>query len=765
MNRAAKQIIKLEPGWNRIKNGGFETFLDRVEACDGNVLASKPNPVDEMVEIIDIVFQMCIQREPHNYSEQVYTRVQDRTKQYFHELHNTALEREKDKSDLDFLREMAKRWKQCTYTVHGIKRMFNYLNRYHVPNSDGLLDLVQNGYKIWREEVFDTYHTAMRDGILAAIRREREQELVNRDLLTNNIHIFVGLGQELKQEYANNQLKIYEDNFEKAFIEQTKQFYHLKSEDWRNVKSTPEYLIAVQTVQADEMSRLRSYLHSSTESRLMHTLRRVLLKEPQANLLDKDSGLIRMLEEKASDDLERLYSLYLHVEDGIAPIAMKFKAYIEKLGKGYIREAKEQDQQKETKKSLDLIKKIIQLHERFHRHVVEDFASHKDLLRALKDAFESFINDTNYVVKYLAKYAHQFMIKGGPSEGMSPSQKDEEMQQIRMIYGYIRDKDVFEREYQWYLSQRLLGNTSSSDEMEQKMIGLLKKECGYHWAQKLEDMFKDMQTSKELMREFKKNNREVVSYDLDVNICEYGKWPENVDQKKLAAIRPPGPLETITARLKSFYEEKHSGRKFFIRWDKGSAECLVTFNKKTKTERILIFKNLYQVMVMLLFNGKNAKGKPIFKYSEISQKLQIPDPELQAALLPLYNPKLKVLQKKPNKRDIEPDHAFRLNSKFNKTNMRIVVPTYKVQTRDANEEEVPAPVLQQRKHQMDAAVVRIMKARRQFSCQELLGEVIQQLNARFRPDPKQIKKRIEALIAQDYLERDEDDRQQLIYKQ
>lgn len=61
-------------------------------------------------------------------------------------------------------------------------------------------------------------------------------------------------------------------------------------------------------------------------------------------------------------------------------------------------------------------------------------------------------------------------------------------------------------------------------------------------------------------------------------------------------------------------------------------------------------------------------------------------------------------------------------------------------------------VLQDRQHQMDAALVRTMKARRQLSHQLLLGEVLPQL--RFAVKGADLKKRIESLIDREYMCRD-----------
>ncbi len=54
--------------------------------------------------------------------------------------------------------------------------------------------------------------------------------------------------------------------------------------------------------------------------------------------------------------------------------------------------------------------------------------------------------------------------------------------------------------------------------------------------------------------------------------------------------------------------------------------------------------------------------------------------------------------------------------------------------------------------------MRVMKARKQLAYQQLINEVLQQLQNRFKPNPNHIKKRIESLIDREFLERDEKDR-------
>ena len=67
-------------------------------------------------------------------------------------------------------------------------------------------------------------------------------------------------------------------------------------------------------------------------------------------------------------------------------------------------------------------------------------------------------------------------------------------------------------------------------------------------------------------------------------------------------------------------------------------------------------------------------------------------------------------------------------------------------------EQTTERVFQDRQYQIDAAIVRTMKARKSLTHQLLVSELYTQL--KFPLKPPDIKKRIESLIDREYLERD-----------
>lgn len=67
-----------------------------------------------------------------------------------------------------------------------------------------------------------------------------------------------------------------------------------------------------------------------------------------------------------------------------------------------------------------------------------------------------------------------------------------------------------------------------------------------------------------------------------------------------------------------------------------------------------------------------------------------------------------------------------------------------------------------RRYTVEAAIIKVMKARRTIDHSNLVGETTKLLATKFKPDPFQVKTRIELLIERGYIERDEDDKR--IYK-
>ena len=101
---------------------------------------------------------------------------------------------------------------------------------------------------------------------------------------------------------------------------------------------------------------------------------------------------------------------------------------------------------------------------------------------------------------------------------------------------------------------------------------------------------------------------------------------------------------------------------------------------------------------------------------------------------------------------------FKVNAMFSSPQRRVNFPVPMLEESVKKER-----ITQDRSHSVDAALVRIMKTRKQMSMQDLRLEVVTLMQT-FKPDDAMIKKRIENLIAREYMERDKNDENLLIYK-
>jgi len=269
----------------------------------------------------------------------------------------------------------------------------------------------------------------------------------------------------------------------------------------------------------------------------------------------------------------------------------------------------------------------------------------------------------------------------------------------------------------------------------------------------LEGMFKDMELSKTLMKGFKafraKSGR-TGGAEISVTVLTTGFWPIPSVSKCIL----PKQAQQQADEFVTFYIHKHSGRRLTWQTNLGTAEVRATFEKGKKD----LLLHTYQMCILMLYNHGDS-----FTYEEIKKATAIPDQELERHLLSLAHPKVRVLRKTPNNKSIAPDHSFAYNTKYVSKLKRVKIPLLSAKNaptkkETGSNEELPDSVLEARKNRVEAALVRIMKARKTLEHNNLIAEVVRQLSAKFTCDPGFIKKRIESLIDREYIERDKENR-------
>jgi hypothetical protein len=87
---------------------------------------------------------------------------------------------------------------------------------------------------------------------------------------------------------------------------------------------------------------------------------------------------------------------------------------------------------------------------------------------------------------------------------------DKSMTGIVRIFCCLHDRDILIKELENYLHYRLLNKTIASKEAEEQLIGKIMGEQGFTSVQKMKNMFKDIDLSKDMQPEFTSNKNNLV---------------------------------------------------------------------------------------------------------------------------------------------------------------------------------------------------------------------------------------------------------------
>ncbi len=681
-------------------------------------------------ELYRRVEDVCVQGN----SEWLYSRLQEECEGHaVRVLGSLANVSQQDERYLDLLEE---KWNRYCSQLILIRHIFLYLDRTHLLSQSEHRSLFDMGLFYFREHL-DKEYAQVKGTILEEMMRkidaERDGFSIRRDLLKNLVRMFSLLG-------------LYEISFMPMFLSRVKNFY--SAEASRNIQtlSLSEYLQYVDTRIFEELDRCNIMLEPTTGIPLIQTVEACIIEPHVGYMLEH--GFNNLIEDYKLEDLQRMYKVFGRVKAHKA-LCLAFKNHLKNVGSGIVGN---QD------KDSDMIKNIINLKLKMDKIVSECF---EDIMfqDALKDAFGYFVNmRSNRPAELLAKHMDAILRGGGKivgsgSKGGQAAEDDVEsaLDSCLSIFRFISGKDAFEAFYKKDLAKRLLFNRSFSLDIEKSAISRLKNECGPHFTSKLEGMFKDMDLSKDLMSSFKTSSSAMDELatvcpgtEINVQVLTSGLWPTYPQLECTFPENVSNGLETF----KKHYLEKHNGRKLMWLHSLGTCIMKVTFSSGTK-ELALSF---FQAATLMAFEDCDS-----LSFKSIASLTGIEDGELRRTLQSLACGRERVLLKEPKSKDVNDDDTFTFNTKYTSKQYRVRINAIQMKETSDESKKTNEMVMQDRQHQIDAAIVRVMKTRKTLAHKLLMNELMTQL--RFPVSATDLKKRVESLIDREYIERDPSDAQ------
>lgn len=665
----------------------------------------------------------------------------------------------KDISGEELLRKLSELWEKQTILVFWMQRVFQYLDRFFTKNNSEYPDLFSAALRSFEESAYNHLKDKCIQALITTINRERNGHDIDQDIVRALIEMLstVGDGQPkiVKQRQTadcgfggerlwwQSQTKgLYKNHFESALLVDTADYYRNKVAGWLAERSCPAFLEEVARRLEDEERRLSAYLDRSSEQELMAVVQRELILNTGQQLVDMDSGCQAMFLNRKYDELRLMYRLFRREPSMLEPITKLMVPYIEQRCTRIV-----EDQQL-IENPGQYIEQVLELKQELDEMVAQCFDNDSEFQKARNKALENILNKDTRCAKYLAVFCDAQLKKG--LKGKTEDEMLTLVSQVVSLFAYLKDKDIFLDVYKRTLSKRLLNKLSVSTDAEDAFINKLKVECGQQAIQKLASMFTDMTLSDQLQEEYNKLTHGGSPGNVihEVRVLQTNAWPEKVDENNIA---PCEEMLTCVQAFEAFYHSKHSGRKLRWIYNMGGVEMAACCFSR----RHILVVSAYQALALMIFNNQRE-----VTFREICEITKIPEVECSRQVLSMTVSRNRLLVRDTATKDIEATTKLEINESFAHEKIKVVVGLIKKEEKPVETQVAEAPV--ERKHVVDAAIVRVMKSRKRLDHNSLLEEVFKQCTL-FKPQPSQIKMQIEHLIDREFLKRDDSQRNVYIY--
>eukprot|EP01012_Entosiphon_sulcatum_P015319 TRINITY_DN20305_c0_g1_i1.p1 TRINITY_DN20305_c0_g1~~TRINITY_DN20305_c0_g1_i1.p1 ORF type:complete len:782 (+),score=135.11 TRINITY_DN20305_c0_g1_i1:25-2346(+) len=584
-----------------------------------------------------------------------------------------------------------------------------------------------------------------RNLILSGVRLERNGESVpNRGLLRDLTHMLVEISLE----------QTYVPSLEVQYLEEARLYYTKEASQMFETLSAPEYMQRCLRRLDEEETRVDRSLDPSTRPKITAVLEAVLVKDYAAKLLEKEgSGALHLLRQWNLPDLHKLYHGFARVRY-TGPLLELVRLFCQDTGLALL------DDKELAASPIGLVTAFLDHRQRWDEFLTvvssrHDEASGSPLLDAdfvtgIDQAFLVVVNRYERTAEYLSIFLDAKMRRSQEDGGDEVASL---FDRVLSLFGYLKGKDIFERYYKMHLAKRLLHCKASANSVEGLFLCKLKAAYGNSYTSSLERMFQDMRVSEDLQERYREELQErghKPATELMVQVLTTGQWP----LKDVVPITLPEVMQTAADAFRTWYLGRHKNRTLTFCPTQGTVDVRMFVQRAQEVKRFEVCVSTPQAAILQLFNDTDT-----LTVEEILKLTQLEPLEARRQLFSLTtNHQHHTCVLKRDRKDLAPTSRVSYNPEFKSKSykLRLLPATVKESEEDAK--DTSSRVDEGRRHILEAAIVRIMKARKQLDHNTLVSLMVDQVRQRFVPSVAMMKERIEDLIERDYLKRSEHSR-------
>lgn len=633
----------------------------------------------------------------------------------------------------DFLKGLQFSWEDYNATMNRTAEVLMYMDRvYCVDNRKASIFTTSMGRfrdHILRSQLATTDSAPttfdiLNHVILGQINKEREGDVINKNLIRSCIYMLEGL-YETDEEKEDE--KLYLTSFELAFLKTSKVFYQNECLALLQDSDASTWLRQTKKRLAEEEARCETTISSLTSQKIAKVVEAELVSGHLEEFLAMEgSGIKAMIENDRYEDLRTLYQLVSRVGPSMELLKNALQIRVVELGSEINKTILNTDISAAIKWVVEILQLKDKIDTMWKNCLNEDLILQTALTKSFSDSINLFPRCSEYVSLFINSNLRRNI------KGKTEAEVDDDINKTTALLRYIQDKDMFERYYKKHLARRLLYGRSGSAAVEKQIISRIKLEIGNSFTTELNGMFKDMSLSEELTSGYRAHIQNLgdmdrTRIDLGINGLTTKYWPmESVGGSSARgedgqqSCSWPSEIHALQESFKAYCLKERNGR--VLTWVAflGNADICCIFPKVPGKESMLGRERRYEIniptygmIILMLFNDL-ADGEYLL-FEGIQERTNIPTTDLARMLFILsVLPKARVLIKQPANKDLpKPGDKFMFNTSFTSKLVKIKAPNMVgAVNRVENDEERKDSEDRNNEYRgnvIDTAIVRIMK--------------------------------------------------------